>query len=150
MLERRAALVRTATTLTAGDAHRAEDIVQAVLVRLYVNWPRVREQRPDAYARRAIVNEVIDDARRPGRRREIVSDRLPEPAVEPVPENGDLLEALGALPPRMRTAVVLRYVEGLSIEDTADAMACSTGTVKSQAARGLDKLRTALGERVSA
>jgi RNA polymerase sigma factor (sigma-70 family) len=54
------------------------------------------------------------------------------------PESKELLEALGQVPPRMRAAVVLRHVEGLSIEETADALRCNTGTVKSQIARGLD------------
>ena len=58
--------------------------------------------------------------------------------------DAELLAALGSLPPRMRAAVVLRHVHDLSVDDTAHALGCSVGTVKSQTARGLDKLRAAL------
>jgi len=52
-----------------------------------------------------------------------------------------LLRALGEVPPRQRAALVLRYWEDMSVEDTARALGCTQGTVKSQTARGLDALR---------
>jgi RNA polymerase sigma factor (sigma-70 family) len=58
--------------------------------------------------------------------------------------DAELLAALKALPERMRAAVVLRHVADLSVEDAADALGCSPGTVKSQTARGLAKLRELL------
>jgi len=145
---RRGHLVGTATVLTAGDAFLAEDLVQGTLVRLYLAWGRARSGNLDAYARRVLVNAFIDHRRRPFVRRERTVDALPDAAAPPgVDVNLDdthLLAALAALPPRMRAAVVLRHVEDLSVEDTAAALGCSTGTVKSQTARGITKLRDAL------
>lgn len=140
--ERRGELVSTATLLLGGDAHLAEDLVQASLVRLYMAWGRARSGNPRAYARRILVNATIDHHRRPWVRRERSTDALPDVPAEAIEAlDGELLAALRALPPRMRAAVVLRHVEDLSVEDAADALGCSTGTVKSQTARGLDKLR---------
>lgn len=149
---RRSHLVSTARALTAGDHHLAEDLVQIVLVRLYLSWGRVvRPGSVDAYARRSLVNAFVDHRRRPSVSRESSTDELPDhPAY--VAEEGldlELLDALRALPERMRAAVVLRHVIGLSVEDAADALSCSTGTVKSQTARGLDKLREALAGTLS-
>ena len=57
-----------------------------------------------------------------------------------------VLDALAALPPRSRAVVVLRYWEDLSVEQVADLLGCSAGNVKSQSARGLDKLRALLAD----
>ncbi|MGW6376160.1 RNA polymerase sigma factor [Rhodococcus sp. NPDC055112] len=151
--QRRAALLRSAALLTNGDAHLAEDLVQVTLVRLYLKWSRVRKTNVDAYARRVLVNNLIDHHRRPAVRRERCVDDVPDIAFTSHGHPLDvvdgcidhqLLSALATLPPRMRAAVVLRYVEGLSVEETADALDCSAGTVKSQASRGLEKLRRQL------
>jgi RNA polymerase sigma-70 factor (sigma-E family) len=143
---RRGHLVGTATVLTAGDAFLAEDLVQGTLVRLYLAWGRASSGNVDAYARRVLVNAFIDHRRRPFVRREHAVESLPETAQAAGAEldDTDLLSALAALPPRMRAAVVLRHVEDLSVEDVAAALGCSTGTVKSQTARGITKLRDAL------
>lgn len=141
----RGSLLRSATLLTAGDTYLAEDLVQTTLVRLYLAWPRARRTNLDAYARRALVNILIDEKRRPFARREQLAEHLPdgiEPARADFPDA--VLTALAALPPGMRAVVVLRHVEGLSVEETAAAVGSSTGSVKSQTARGLDKLRAAL------
>ncbi|GGL04896.1 SigE family RNA polymerase sigma factor [Mangrovihabitans endophyticus] len=147
---RRAALVRTARLLTAGDTHLAEDLVQAALTKLYVSWPAFRRaDNPDGYVRRVLVNVLTDERRRVWRRRERPMAQLPEqpgPARDPAtgPADDALRQALRDLPPRMRAAVVFRYFHELGVEETADALGCSVGTVKSQTARALDKLRTAL------
>ena len=144
--ERRGALLAFATRLTAGDAHLAEDLVQAALVKVYLANPaRLRELDP--YVRRAVVNGLIDHRRRPFFRRERSTGQPPDAAAHPEPSEAidpELMAALSALPPRMRAAVVLRHIEDLSVEETADALGCSAGNVKSQTARGLDKLRTEL------
>ena len=147
--EHRAGMVRTATLLTAGDAHLAEDVVQSTLTRLYVSWPLfVRAGNREGYARRALVNALMDEHRRPWRRRERAAASVPETeAVQP--EAGSvraeaLMTALRELPPRMRSAVVYRYFHDLSVAETADALGCSQGTVKSQTARALDRLRDVL------
>lgn len=145
---RRGALLRTASLLAAGDVHLAEDIVQSCLTRLYVAWPRARRHSLDAYVRRMLVNALIDEKRRPSRREKatgMLPDRPSADEVSSTVQDPELLRALAALPIGMRAAVVLRHVDDLSVDDTAAALRCSTGNVKSQTARGLDKLREKLG-----
>ena len=144
-MEQRVALVRVAALLVSGDMARAEDVVQTALTKLYLVWPRVRSDTAGAYARRCVVNAAMDDRRSPFSRREQVSAQLPDLAAAD-PERGDaaaVMALLAGLPAGMRAAVVLRYVEGLSIAEAADAMGCSEGNVKSQSARGLERLREA-------
>lgn len=147
---RRSHLVRTATVLTAGDSFLAEDLVQGSLVRLYLAWGKARSGNVDAYARRVLVNAFIDHRRRPFVRREHVVASPPDAAAASRDDLDDtrLLHALADLPARMRAAVVLRHVEDLSVDDVAAALGCSTGTVKSQTARGIAKLRDALESQV--
>jgi RNA polymerase sigma-70 factor (sigma-E family) len=141
----RAALVRTATLLAAGDTHLAEDLVQTALTKLYVAWPRIRlPEGPDSYARRILVNALIDERRRPFRQRETPHADVPDHASSEPPHFLALLAALAGLPPGMRAAVVLRHVHDLSVVETARALDCSEGNVKSQTARGLDQLRATL------
>jgi RNA polymerase sigma-70 factor (sigma-E family) len=144
----RARLVRTATLLTAGDRHLAEDLVQTTLTRLYLAWPRIRSaDGPDGYARRTLVNALIDERRRPFRRREATHAEVPDrPFATPSddPEFTALQTALADLPAGMRAAVVFRHVYDLSVTETADALGCSEGNVKSQTARGLERLRESL------
>ncbi len=141
----RGSLVRFATTLTGGDDHLAEDLVQGALVRIYLAKP-AHLANAYGYARRTVANALIDHARRPFVRRERARSELPDRASDPAVEDVDveLTSALSALPVRMRAAVVLRHVEGLSVEETARALRCSRGNVKSQTARGLEKLRVLL------
>jgi RNA polymerase sigma-70 factor (sigma-E family) len=146
VLEKRAGLVRTATLLTAGDGHLAEDLVQATLTKLYVAWPAFRRaDNPDGYLRRTLVNALTDEKRRWWRRHERPVAELPDRphAGSPDPDgrSDGLRAALRELPPRMRAALVFRYFYDLDVADTADALGCSEGTVKSQTARGLEKLR---------
>ncbi|MEV7596857.1 SigE family RNA polymerase sigma factor [Kitasatospora sp. NPDC089797] len=137
-------LLRTAYLL-AGDRHGAEDLVQQALERAYVHWTKVRAaDDPNAYVRRILINEHARRFRR--RPVEHLVEAFPDRPAPVGPDPDDravLLAALAALPPRQREAVVLRYWEDLSESQTAAAMDCSVGTVKSQAARGLAKLRAA-------
>lgn len=149
---RRRALLRTAFLLT-GDWHAAEDLVQETLTKLYVGWRRVR-RRDDvgADARRTMLNAYIDSTRRPWRREQsvaVVPDHLGDgdPADRGAPDTRSrLLTALAGVPPRQRAVLVLRFWEDLSVEQVAELLDCSTGNVKSQTARGLDRLRDVLGE----
>jgi RNA polymerase sigma-70 factor (sigma-E family) len=151
VVSRRSGLVRTATLLTAGDAHLAEDLVQSVLTKLYVAWPAFqRADNPDGYLRRVMVNALTDERRRWWRRREEPMADVPDlPAAESA-RHGELADGLRAalkqLPPRMRAALVFRYVYDLDVADTADALGCSEGTVKSQTSRALDRLRVVIGQ----
>lgn len=149
VLDRRAELLRTATLLTAGDRHHAEDVVQSTLTKLYLSWPLFsRVANRDGYARRALVNAFIDEQRRPWRRRERAAADLPEvptSAADIGTARGEsLLMAMRELPPRMRATIVCRYFHDLSVAETADVLGCSPGTVKSQTARALDNLRDVL------
>jgi RNA polymerase sigma-70 factor (sigma-E family) len=148
VVERRPQLVHTATLLTAGDAHLAEDLVQSVLTKLYVAWPVVqRADNPDGYIRRVLVNALVDERRRIWRRQERSMAEVPDRAGAEAGNAGvgdSLKQALRELPPRMRAAVVFRFVYDLGVAETADALGCSEGTVKSQTARALDRLRTVL------
>lgn len=145
VLQHRNRLLATARHLT-GETHLAEDLVQTALIRLYLAWGRARSVSTEGYARRILLNSFIDHGRRPWVRRERSADLIPDVAALAADDGTDpeLTAALAALPPRMRAAVVLRHIEDLSVEDAADALGCSLGTVKSQTARGLDKLRAAL------
>ncbi|MFI6941791.1 SigE family RNA polymerase sigma factor [Streptomyces sp. NPDC050418] len=146
-----AGLLRTAYLLT-GDRHTAEDLVQTTLERAYASWRRVSQaDSPDAYVRRILVNA---SARR---HRHKLKELLPGPSGPPAEDEPAeptdryvqadqrevLWRALAGLPPRQRQAVVLRHWEDLSEAQTAEAMGCSVGTVKSQTAKGLAKLRAA-------
>jgi RNA polymerase sigma-70 factor (sigma-E family) len=146
---KRTGLVRSACLLTAGDTHSAEDLVQTALARLYVAWPKVRRSGTEAaYVWRIIVNAHIDEVRRPSRRRE---HHVPEPPETPGPvtfpdglAGDEVRAALAELPPGMRAAVVLRHWLDLSVEETADLLNCSAGTVKSQTAKATARLRDLL------
>ena len=145
-------MLRTAALLAAGDTHLAEDLVQATLTRVYVNWSAFQKARnPDAYLRRALVNALIDERRRVWRRREQPVAELPDQAAATAgdPAGAAVRQALRDLPPRMRAAVVFRYFYDLDVAETADALNCSEGTVKSQTARGLDRLRAVLDQQPS-
>lgn len=148
MARQRSRLVQAARLLAAGDAHLAEDLVQAVLTKLYLSWPAFkRATNPHGYLRRMLVNVLVDERGRAWRRLERPVAQLPEraaleAAVDPLDE--DLKQALRCLPHRMRAAIVFRYFYELDVAETAEALGCSTGTVKSQTARALDKLRSSL------
>lgn len=144
---RRGQLRRTAYLL-CGDWAGADDLVQDALVRVYLRWHRVAGGNPDGYARRALTSAYVDSRRRPWRR-ETPTSEPPETASHPHPaalHETELVVALRRLPPRQRATLVLRYWEDLSLEQTADALGCSVGTVKSQAARGLARLRELTAE----
>jgi RNA polymerase sigma-70 factor (sigma-E family) len=145
--DRRGDLLRTAIFLAAGDRWAAEDLVQTTLMRLYVAWPRVRADTAEAYARRCLLNALIDHRRLSATHRELSRVEPPETAVSdppPIDTRSAVFDALAQLPVRMRAAVVMRHLLDLSVEETAEALRCRQGTVKSQTARGLDQLRTAL------
>jgi RNA polymerase sigma-70 factor (sigma-E family) len=149
MTARRPSLLRTAYLLT-GDRHTAEDLVQVAFAKLYLSWDRVqRRELVDGYVRRILVNEHSSLWRRAFKRREVVSDRLPEVHVADRHDDGgsaELWQFVQSLPRRQRAVIVLRYYEELSEAETADVLGISVGTVKSQASRALAAMRSRVQE----
>jgi RNA polymerase sigma-70 factor (sigma-E family) len=137
-------LLRTAYLLT-GHHHDAEDLVQVALAKAYARWDRVsRATDPDAYTWRIMINAHRDRVRRL-RVPEWLTTRFPEQAVrdriDQLLAREVLTGALQRLPPRQRAAVVLRYVEDRTETEVAALLGTRVGTVRSRAARGLEKLR---------
>ena len=147
VLARQAHLRRIAYAI-CGDWHRADDVLQTALVKLYVAWPRLRRDgREEAYVRQIIVRADIDEHRRPWRRRETHGlDGHDAEARRGLPseERSALVDALQALPAMQRRTVVLRHWLGLSVEETAAELGIAPGTVKSHTSRGVAALRQAL------
>jgi RNA polymerase sigma-70 factor (sigma-E family) len=146
----RTAHLRRVAFLVCGDWHTAEDAVSTALAKLYVTWHRIRDiGRVDAYARTMVIRAVMDEHRRPWRReyardiQDTVDDIVPDRTAA-VDDKVVLRLALSRLPKGRRAVLVLRFYEGLSVEETAEALGLSTGTVKSQTARGLSALRDLL------
>jgi RNA polymerase sigma-70 factor (sigma-E family) len=142
---RSAALVRSACLLT-GDEGTAQDLVQATLIRTWSRWPRVaRQDAPEAYVRKVMLSIFLSWSRRRWRG-EIPTSTLPDSA-----DTGDhahdvavrlaVAVALRELPARQRAVVVLRYFDDFTGAQTAHALGCSIGTVKSQASKALARLR---------
>ena len=139
-------LVRVAYLL-CGDWHRAEDLAQVAAGKLYQHWARAaRADSIDAYARRVLVNTFITEKRSGWSRLAILTREPDEPAGADadLDVSLDLRAALDRLPPRQRATVVLRFYCDLTIEQTAEAMGCSAGNVKSQSSRALSTLRKRL------
>jgi len=142
VVARSQALVRSAYLLTQ-DESLAEDLVQTALTKAWFAWRRIED--PEAYVRRIMVTTSASWWRRRWVREtptEELSLELERSGAEPVQAGDqDLWNAIGRLPRRQRAVVVLRYLEDRTEADTADLMGCSVGTVKSQCAKALAKLR---------
>jgi RNA polymerase sigma-70 factor (sigma-E family) len=140
------ALLRTAYLLCGGDRGAAEDLLQEVLERVFPRWRRIRE-RPEPYVRAALANAATNRWRHRARRiPEAPLDwDLPHPLLpgpeQRVADRELVVRALATLPPRMRAVLVLRFFDDLTERDTAHALRCGVGTVKSQTSRGLARLR---------
>ncbi len=151
------ALLRTAWKLT-GDAGAAEDLLQIALARTWPHWDRVRHGRPEAYVHTVMVRTNASRRARlwhretpttdlmVGAEKSRVSGQLPD-RHEQIDDRLWLMAALAQLPLRQRQAVVLRYFDDLSVDAVAEIMGSSPGTVKSQTAKGLAKLRAAMHQK---
>ena len=144
--DRRGALFGFAVVLTA-DPVLADDIVSDVLGTAFERWDRVSAaDNVHAYVKRMVVNEFLSWRRR--RARTTPSAHLPEsaatPADESTPEEDRLISELRALPPRQRTALALRYYEGMSFAEIAAAMGTGENAVRSNVSRALAHLRIAM------
>lgn len=138
-------VMRRVAYLLCRDWHTADDLVSIAIGKLYRHWARVNGSHGvDAYVRRILLRVWLDEKRRPWRRREEPTGQLPElesVAEYRVVDREHLLDLLDGLPKRRRAAVVLRLYCDLSVEETAEILGVTAGTVKSQTARGLDTLR---------
>jgi RNA polymerase sigma-70 factor (sigma-E family) len=147
---RSGALFRTALLLTGQDRAEAEDLLQGALERAYRHWGRIcRHGDPERYVRRILANASTDRWRRLVRRPEhelpggggaVSGDHAGD-----VADRDYLLRALAGLAPRQRAVLILRYYCDLPEAEVAQALGCSVGTVKSQASRGLTRLRQLSG-----
>lgn len=148
---RSAYLFQLALLLTGQKQEDAEDLLQVALERAWRRRGlRYRHGSPEPYVRQILVNASIDRWRRLRRRGEgPLQDSGPSPlAADPagvVARRDLLMRSLALLPPRQRAVLVLRYWEDLSEAEVAAMMGCSVGTVKSQASRGLARLRELAG-----
>ncbi|MBG6134842.1 SigE family RNA polymerase sigma factor [Longispora fulva] len=140
--------LRRSAYLLCGDVHTADDLVSIAVGKVYRHWRRIqRLEHPDAYLRRMLLTAWLDERRRPWRR-EQPTDAPPErahPGERDVTERLSLLGHLDRLTGRQRAVLVLRFFDDLSVEQTADLLRLSTGTVKTHTARGLAALRDLIG-----
>ncbi|MFI5690615.1 SigE family RNA polymerase sigma factor [Kribbella sp. NPDC051586] len=139
VVARSQSLLRTAYLLTRDHA-LAEDLVQTALAKAWFHWARIREDNPEPYVRRILVTTYSSWWRRRWNG-EIPTEELPESPVPHGEDRLDLWDAIGRLPRRQRIVVVLRFYEDLTEAETARLMGSSVGTVKSQTAKALAKLR---------
>jgi RNA polymerase sigma-70 factor (sigma-E family) len=143
----RAPALRRTAFLIVRDWHAAEDVTQLGFARLYVVWPRIRPETLERYARKVVVNEALGWLRR--RRRDHLTDTPPDrPVAAPEESSLDLATALDLLPGQQRAIVALRFLDDLSVAETAQVLEIAEGTVKSQTSRALATLRTRLPELV--
>jgi RNA polymerase sigma-70 factor (sigma-E family) len=138
--------------LLCGDRNQAEDVVAEAFARVFAHWRRGQVSEPYAYLRRAVINEVTSRGRRRvlevrEEHRRLGDSRVDRPLDESVAERDVVVQALRRLPLRQRAVLVLRYYDDLSELEAASILGLSVGTVKSHAARGLERLRTELEER---
>ncbi len=147
---RLAALVRYATVVT-WDPHLAEDVVQDVLVRAQARWSRIGSlEEPERYVRRMVVNEFLSWRRRRSARLlhpgEALDGHLPPQAdlTGGYDERDAMIRLIGALPPRQRAVIALRFYEDLAVEQIADLLGCRVSTVRTHLTRALESLRPAL------
>jgi RNA polymerase sigma-70 factor (sigma-E family) len=144
---RSAGLLRTAYFLSGGDLHDAQDLLQTALIAAARHWSRIiKRDQPEAYVRRALARHQINRWRARARRPETLVSALPDHPTERDEQAGvdlrpGLIAALRTLPPRQRAVVVLRYYEDRSEAEVAALLGISVGTVRSQSAKALAKLR---------
>ncbi len=144
LAERADRLMRTAVLLT-GSHDAGQDLLQTALERLIRHWRRL-DGDPEGYLRRTLYNLAADGFRRQGRlqRKLLLLRAAAPPPADPIAEvdlRDALVRLLLQLPPRQRAVLVLRYWEQLTEAETAAVLGWPEGTVKSTAARGLQRLR---------
>lgn len=141
-------LRRTALQLT-GDPHRGDDLVQQTITKLYLRWRRVREaDNVDAYVRTMLVRVFLDERRLGWAKVRLfaAAPEVPVVVTADLDERAVLRAALAKVPARQRAVLVLRFLADRSVDEVAEILGCTPGTVKSQTSHGLATLRRLLGE----
>jgi len=143
-MDHHASLVRSLTAIT-GDSELAADSVQDAFQRAYLRWGRIsRYDNPVTWVRRVAINRSRDLIRSDQRRRRNENRAAPDEAVVDPESESHLIPLLRRLPERQRIAMVLYYMEGLSVEQVADQMSLSQGAVKYHLHEGRERLRPLL------
>lgn len=148
---------RRTAFLLCGDEHRADDVVQATITKLYVHWRKASAaDNLDGYVRTMLVRTFLSEQRLGWfRRTKLVgapADTPDSPAMAGTDVETRMVvhKALSRVSPRVRAVLVLRFLVDFSVADTAAALGCSPGTVKSQTSAGLAMLRRLLGDQLPA
>lgn len=143
-------MLRRIAYLLCGDSHRADDIVQNAITKLYVHWKRARDaDNLDAYVRTIVVRTFLNEQRTNWLAKVRLVDRTPD---VPAPTGPDyettqvLHAALARVSANQRAVLVLRFLFDLPVADVAATLRCSEGNVKSQTSRALESLRKHLGD----
>lgn len=134
--------------LMVADRGRAEELTQEALLRAYRAWPRIRRHDPGPYVRTALVNLCRNDYRRSLLERAHPAETMPDAEFPDgkIEEAMRLADALKALPPIRKAAIVLRYYEDLPEAEIARILDRPLNTVKSDIRRALQALRPLLQE----
>lgn len=142
----RQTVLRRRAFLLCGNWADGDELVQEALARVYVAWPRITPGAESAYTRRTMMNVYLNDQRK--RRREVLTDQTPEPAVTDHDRELalTLTELLKDLPDKQRAVIVLRFWEDLTVPQIAECTGVAEGTIKSQISRALAALRDRLAE----
>ena len=142
----RQTVLRRRAFLLCGNWADGDELVQEALARVYVAWPRITPGAESAYTRRTMMNVYLNDQRK--RRREVLTDQAPEPAVTDHDRELalTLTELLKDLPDKQRAVIVLRFWEDLTVPQIAECTGVAEGTIKSQISRALAALRDRLAE----
>ena len=126
-----------------GNRTAAEDVAAEALARAYAKWPKIAHlPHRDGWILRVAINLAIDATRR---RSPAITAQEPLDATEAAIVRMALVGALRSLPRRQRQAVALRYLSGLRETEVAEALGVSAGTASVHVRRGLDAMRSRLG-----
>lgn len=145
--------LRRLACLLCGDEHRADDLVQEAITKLYVHWGKARAATNlDAYVRMIVVRRFLDEKRLAWSRVRLFATTPDRPGtVDTGADDRTVVRAvLSRLPPRQQAVLVLRFLYDLPVAEVSEILGCSEGTVKSQTYHGLGTLRQVLGDRSSA
>jgi RNA polymerase sigma-70 factor (sigma-E family) len=144
--------LRRMAHLLCGDPYQADDLVQETITKLYARWPRISQvDNVDAYVHTMLVRSFLDERRRGWWRVGLFAVAPERPAPrQPVEEQPELRAALAQVPARQQAVLVLRFLCDLPVNDVAEILGCTPGTVKSQTSHGLQRLRQLLGDQLPA